>query len=130
MTNRAHSWHVPLLVASTISVVSIPAGAETVAGSQIDPADTPAPARIVIGPYKAYKPRISLHTKGVEATVNTLLAFRGEGISTFPVDRDDTGYETGFAFAPQWHVPRCQSLPKRKRLHGQAVELAICTTGA
>lgn len=100
MKNRAQLWLVPLLVASALSLVSAPATAQNAAESKVNPANIPPPARNVAGSYAAFSPRI-IYKKGVEASVYGLLALRGEGVSTFPVDRNGTGYQTGFAFSPQ-----------------------------
>ena len=65
-----------------------------------DPADTPAPAVRVLGEARSYTPLLRFRPKGLTLQGDFLLAFRGEGISTFPVDRDGSGFQAGAVLAP------------------------------
>lgn len=99
MTNRAFYWAVPLVVASTLTVVSASAEAQDAAKGEVNPADVPSPVR-VIGARKTYTPIVH-YQKKAEAAAAGFIALRGEEVSTFPVDRYGTSYRAGFAFAPQ-----------------------------
>ncbi|HRI68227.1 MAG TPA: hypothetical protein PK156_28550 [Polyangium sp.] len=103
MTNRALQWPQLVLLASAISLFPLTTRADEAKGRPVDPGNVPAPTRLLVGPYRGYQPQVS-YKKGVEATIYASVSLRGEGVSTFPVDKTGTGYQNGFAFSPQVRV--------------------------
>ncbi len=103
MTNRALQWPQLVLLASAISLFPLTTRADEAKGKPVDPGNVPAPTRLLVGPYRGYQPQVS-YKKGVEGTIYASVSLRGEGVSTFPVDKTGTGYQNGFAFSPQVRV--------------------------
>lgn len=129
MTTRAHLWALTLLAASSVSLGSASANAD-----EVNPANIPAPARVVVGPYGAYKPWLYYKNK-VGAAIQAQLTMRGEGISAFPVDERGTEYQPGFAFSPQVRVSAYFDTFKRFKWFGfradyeQDLPTGIVTSG-
>lgn len=65
-----------------------------------DPEDTPAPALVALGTHRAYRPLLRFEPRGMQIQGDFLVAFRAEGTSTYPVDRDGSGYQAGAVLAP------------------------------
>ena len=103
MTNRALLWPISLLLASAISFSPATSRAENPTAKAVDPGNVPPPTRLLVGPYRSYQPQIS-YKKGVEGTIYASIAFRGEGVSAFPVDKSGTDYQNGFVFGPQVRI--------------------------
>ncbi|MEZ4312634.1 MAG: hypothetical protein R3F14_31810 [Polyangiaceae bacterium] len=69
-----------------------------------DPADTPAPAFRVFGKPNTYTPLLHFEPKGVTLQGDFHLAFRGEGVSTFPVDSAGSTHQNGAILAPMFRA--------------------------
>lgn len=78
--------------------VSVPA--TPAASVDMDPAGTPPAARRVTGKATEYTPLLRFEPGGVSLQGDFLLAFRGEGVSSFQVDRDGGAHQAGAVLAP------------------------------
>lgn len=65
-----------------------------------DPADTPAPAAVLLGPQQVYTPPLRFESKWVNVQGDFLLAFRAEGTSSILIDRSGATFQPGAVLAP------------------------------
>ena len=83
----------------------------------VDPANTPAPAHVAIGPYTSYHRAIRFQPGPVSIEPDLLAAFRVEGADSIPVDAEGGRYRSRFVLAPMLRVHvRLQTKPLWKEL--------------
>lgn len=85
-----------LLRAATLALVAAP---PLTAAADDAPPTTSGPAQAKV-PSDDYRPLASFHVKGFRIEAPITLAARGEGVSGFPVDRDNTAFQSGFSLSP------------------------------
>lgn len=78
---------------------SSPAPAVATATAE-DPGNIPAPAAVLAGTHREYRPLARFEPRGTLLQADFLLAGRAERATAFPVDRDGTRHNPGVTLAP------------------------------
>lgn len=65
-----------------------------------DPANTPAPAAVIAGTHREYRPLARFEPRSALLQADFLLAGRAERVSAFSVDREGTRHNPGVTIAP------------------------------